>query len=426
MAEGDGTAGTVAWLLATTAWLASWDTSELKGEPLLAAVLAHARLLNAAHARSSALLDQLEQDGAWAADGALSAAQWTAGRTGASPVAMWSKVRQGEALRLLPALAERARAGWLSVEHLHVLGDCVRRHPELVTQHERFLAEQAESLDAGRFRVTARARLEQADEDRGMKPPARASDDDGTGREAVEPSSRLHASRTVEGCLRLDGWFVPADADVLDAALGAGDDRQLRAAADGDPSVAGRPVSSLRAAALVDLAAQSMRREPSDLSAPDRYRVAVVVRAGEATSPPEAACDAAAYRAVLGERSEVLDIGHQSPRWPSAIRRAITLRDGGCVFPGCDRPPSWADIHHCTPFSEEGPTNVDNGALLCRRHHRFVHARGWRIAVEDGAAIVRRPDGQPHAIRRWQPRAEGGDMAAQPPTARPPPASAQP
>jgi hypothetical protein len=336
---------------------------------------------------------------------------------------VWSKVRQGEALRLLPALAERARAGWLSAEHLQVLGNVARRHPRLVTQDEQLLAQQVESLDADRFRATARTWREQSVEGRGTEPPAQATEDNGgTAAAAPEPVSRVHTSRTVEGCLRLDGWFAPADADVLDAALGAGVDRQLRAAADGDPSVAGRPVSALRAAALVDLAAQSMRREPSDLSAPDRYRVAVVVRAGEATNPPEAVCDALAYRAVLGERSEVLDIGHQSPRWPSAIRRAITLRDGGCVFPGCDRPPSWTDVHHCTPFSEEGKTKVDNGALLCRRHHRFVHARGWRITIDGGTPVVRRPDGQPHAIQRWQWRAEGRDMAPQGPTARPPPA----
>jgi hypothetical protein len=160
-------------------------------------------------------------------------------------------------------------------------------------------------------------------------------------------------------------------------------------------------VPALRAGGLVDLVAQSMRREPSDLSAPDRYRVAVVVRPGAATNPPEAACDSLAYRAVLGEKSEVLDIGHQSARWSSAIRRAVTLRDGGCVFPGCDRPPSWTDIHHCTPFSEQGRTSLDNGALLCRRHHTFVHARHWRVTIEDGTPVVRRPDGQPHAIGHW-------------------------
>ena len=144
-----------------------------------------------------------------------------------------------------------------------------------------------------------------------------------------------------------------------------------------------------------------MRQEPSDASVPDRYRVAVVVRAGEATTPAEAACDATAYRVVLDAKGEVLDVGRQTSRWPVAIRRAITVRDGGCVFPGCDRPPSWTDIHHCRPWADGGATAVDNGALVCRRHHSFIHRHGWRITIDDGRPVTRRPDGTTHTIERW-------------------------
>ena len=161
-------------------------------------------------------------------------------------------------------------------------------------------------------------------------------------------------------------------------------------------------MSALRAAALVDLAAQAMRQEPSDASAPDRYRVAVVVQHGQATVPAEAACDADAYRVVLGAKGEVLDVGRQTNRWPVAIRRAITVRDRGCVFPGCDRPPSWTDIHHCTPWREGGHTSVDNGVLLCRRHHTFVHRARWTITIDNGRPITRRPDGSVYTIQRWQ------------------------
>jgi hypothetical protein len=166
--------------------------------------------------------------------------------------------------------------------------------------------------------------------------------------------------------------------------------------------VEGPPVAALRAGVLVDLAAQSMRREPSEYSAPDRYRVAVLVRAGEATVPEEAACDAVAYRVTLDAKGEVLDVGRQTNQWPAAIRRAITVRDGKCTFPGCDRPPSWADIHHCVPWEEGGDTSVENGALLCRRHHTFVHRQRWKLAIEDGKPVVRRPDGTVYTIERWQ------------------------
>jgi uncharacterized protein DUF222 len=57
------------------------------------------------------------------------------------------------------------------------------------------------------------------------------------------------------------------------------------------------------------------------------------------------ACDAMIIPAVLGSASQVLDMGTAVRLFPNAIRRAITLRDRGCVFPGCDRPASWCDCH---------------------------------------------------------------------------------
>ena len=96
---------------------------------------------------------------------------------------------------------------------------------------------------------------------------------------------------------------------------------------------------------------------------------------------------------------------------PAAIRRAVTLRDRGCAFPGCDRPPSWSDVHHCQPWDDGGHTNVDNRGLLYRRHHTFVHANGWRIVIPRprGRPETHRPDGTPYRIERW-PRSEPPDL----------------
>ena len=83
------------------------------------------------------------------------------------------------------------------------------------------------------------------------------------------------------------------------------------------------PVASqVRAAPLVDLLAQGMRREPSEASVPDRYRVAVVIHADEIGPLPISACDSSAFRVVLGAHSEVLDVGRLTQIWPAGIRRA--------------------------------------------------------------------------------------------------------
>jgi HNH endonuclease len=42
------------------------------------------------------------------------------------------------------------------------------------------------------------------------------------------------------------------------------------------------------------------------------------------------------------------------------------VRDGGGVFPGCDRPLAWCEAHHIQHWLDGGPTDLANLALLCR------------------------------------------------------------
>jgi hypothetical protein len=62
-----------------------------------------------------------------------------------------------------------------------------------------------------------------------------------------------------------------------------------------------------------------------------------------------------------------------------SMRKALSARDGGCVFPGCDAPPSWCDAHHVVEYRVNGRTVIVNLALLCRRHHGVVHRNGWTM-----------------------------------------------
>lgn len=71
--------------------------------------------------------------------------------------------------------------------------------------------------------------------------------------------------------------------------------------------------------------------------------------------------------------------------WPTVIRRAITLRDQGCVFPACDRPARWSDLHHIQFWVDGGPTSVANGAVLCGFHHTLIHQGDWTVRMaKDG------------------------------------------
>ncbi|HWE88583.1 MAG TPA: DUF222 domain-containing protein, partial [Pseudonocardiaceae bacterium] len=99
------------------------------------------------------------------------------------------------------------------------------------------------------------------------------------------------------------------------------------------------------------------------------------------------ACDSKILPMVLGSRSEPLDVGRSTRTIPTAIRKALVSRDGGCAFPDCDRPPQWTDAHHIVFVADGGPTSLDNLVLLCRSHHTLIHHSQWRIDMDDGIPV---------------------------------------
>jgi hypothetical protein len=115
-------------------------------------------------------------------------------------------------------------------------------------------------------------------------------------------------------------------------------------------------------------------------------------------------CSGFIRRVVLDPATgKVVDVGRRQRRFTRRQWRALVVRDGGCAFPGCDRKPKWCDAHHLKPWEDHGPTDLDNGCLLCRRHHTMVHHGGWQLernprtgvftaTAPDGRTFSRRPD----------------------------------
>ena len=105
------------------------------------------------------------------------------------------------------------------------------------------------------------------------------------------------------------------------------------------------------------------------------------------------ACDSTVSRVITGAASQPLDVGRKTKVVPPALRRAVAVRDGGCAFPGCDRPSSWCDAHHVDHWADGGTTSIDNLVLLCRRHHRLVHHRRFTVEMTDERPQFFRADG---------------------------------
>lgn len=101
------------------------------------------------------------------------------------------------------------------------------------------------------------------------------------------------------------------------------------------------------------------------------------------------ACDAKLIPIVLGGDSEPLDLGVSHRLFSEAQRRALALRDGGCVWKNCSAPPGWCEAAHLTPWAIGGLTDLRNGALMCPFHHRRFDRDGWGFAwSDDGLQLI--------------------------------------
>lgn len=92
-------------------------------------------------------------------------------------------------------------------------------------------------------------------------------------------------------------------------------------------------------------------------------------------------CDSTVQRVILSPAGKPLDIGRKTRTIPEHIRTALIVRDGGCIYPLCDRPPGWTHAHHIVHWSQGGPTKLDNLALLCSRHHHKIHSDNIAITM---------------------------------------------
>jgi hypothetical protein len=194
----------------------------------------------------------------------------------------------------------------------------------------------------------------------------------------------------------LDGILDAESAELLGAAL--------RPLMDPEGPDDARSVAQRRVDALLLL----VRDRLADPSAPapggQRAALTIVVdqaslaaRSGSVTLPwtgqtlpvEEArrmACDAVITPVLARALSDgtwlPLAVGRASRVATPGMLRALRVRDGGCVWPGCSRPPGWTDAHHAHHWADGGPTELANLVLLCRRHHTGVHRDDIRVEAD--------------------------------------------
>ena len=211
----------------------------------------------------------------------------------------------------------------------------------------------------------------------------------------------VHESSLADGTLRRFIITVGEDADyetikaILDSPLAAPASKE-EVDATGEPDL--RSPGNRRYDALMTVLRRGVAGTKGQPTTP-KAKVAVsinfdaiiqqlgelgVTASGEVLSPDvvrRIACDAELIPMVLGTEGEILDLGRGKRLVTPGQREYLAHRDGGCTIPGCTVPATWCDAHHVVHWSRGGASDVDNYALLCPRHHTWVH-------VNDKMAIV--------------------------------------
>ena len=361
---------------------------------------------------------EVDARGAAVATGAASTAAWLRGRLLQHPGAAKAEVALANALDGDQAATGAALArGEVSRAQAETIVAGIRALPTGVDHQTRrdaetFLIGKARQFNPQELTRLTRHLVLRLDPDRGEQ-----LEKD----EATRPAKQeLTITHRADGSRGLRATLGPEDGELLETALSALS--KPRPAADGTPDQ--RPAARRRAEALTELVRRALNAD--DLPTEGGEPVTVVVTTpidylqalaagtrcptcghhtdgllpatatltdGTALTPETTrrlGCDSWLVTALTNRDGNVLDIGRATRTTPTPIRRALTIRDSGCAFPGCGRPPRWCHAHHIHHWANGGPTALNNLVLLCGHHHRLIHHSDWQVRLK--------PDGRPEFI----------------------------
>jgi hypothetical protein len=329
-------------------------------------------------------------------NGYLSTTAWLIAELKMAPGLARQQVQMARALEEMPETVAALEAGEVSLSAARALVVAREEDPEAFARSERDLVDAARLQSIRNLEKICAYWRQTVEREHALQ-----------GEEKLRQLRKLHASVTLFGMVRMDADMDPEGGELFLTAIDAVVDAWARSGMDDD-----RTPAQKRHDALVEIIRQwlAMRDRPqvsgelphvtvlvdAKTLAGDRRETCEMTRVGpvSAETARKLACDASIRRVVMAGPSEPLDVGRKTPVWPPAIRAAVIARDKHCRFPGCDRPARWCQIHHVRHWTRGGRTCVGNGILLCTRHHDMVHPPGrFRLDLEDGRPVFRRPDG---------------------------------
>lgn len=377
------------------------------GEDLLALERARARL----DAEVARRLREFDRSCEWAAHGSRSAAAFLVTNTRCARGDAHRRVRVAREVEALDQTAEDWATGALTTRHVDTITQARRaaRADAKFDAFEPALLEVARAGSPEDISGAVRQWRDALDAD---------LDRDGANRETI--SDRQWDRRAVDYAKSIDGiglgtiTFEPEGADIFNWALQRAYEELHRA---DDP----RTPAQQRADALVEIARAYLAGKPSRanlphmlvLTDPPTLRGDQVgecrLADGTRISPDTArriACDANIQALVIDETGVPLALGRSTRTFTPDQFRAMVARDGACRC--CRASPEHCDAHHVNEWNNQGPTDIDNGVLLCRYGcHRGMHEGHWKVVGNpNGRLDFSDRDGNHIATSEPQPRVE--------------------
>ncbi|GAA4697333.1 HNH endonuclease signature motif containing protein [Nocardioides conyzicola] len=323
--------------------------------------------------------------------GATSTATWLAHQTRLTRSAAAGVVHLGYDLDTHDVVRDALAAGDLRPEQAVVILRAVNELPDdldtdLVIRAERHLVDAAAEHDAKTLRILGRRLLEVVAPDLADQHEA-----DLLEKEEAKAAQAMRLTMTDDGHGKTHARFTlpTVQAAMLKKMLLAIAAPKHQAATHG-PGVERRPGPERMGRAFAELIERISAKDLPKVGGTDativihidldvltgRLDKAGVLDTGERISPSQVrrlACAARILPVVLNGKSEVLDVGRAKRFFTKAQLTTMAIRDGGCVADGCDWPPWMCHGHHWTRWADDGPTDLDNGGLLCPRHHARAH-----------------------------------------------------
>ena len=326
-------------------------------------------------------------------------AAWFASTVNCSRAEARRRVQVGRRLARLELVRDALAEGDVSFDHARVRSElAVPRNAEVVARLQAEIVGLARVLPFERWRAEVQGLVDLADDDGGFRP--------------GPESSTLRMTTGFGGSLEMAGTFTALDGAALRAAVEARADRlglQFRLGVKAGTLDAVPTRAELLAQALAELVREGLvagrtgSGPVTDLTlvahASDPLGTSNTNSSNEDLSDQTVrtlCCDPVVRTVVLDSLGNPVDLGRATRIVPKGLRRALEVRDGGCVFPGCDAPASWCDAHHVVRWADGGATSAENLALLCRHHHGVSHRHGWTMTADPDRAqrfTWTRPDG---------------------------------